>query len=61
DDRSKRSWISKGLALIQTASFAIQCVARFAQRLPVTELELTALAYTMVTVLAYFIWWKKPV
>ncbi|KZP33481.1 hypothetical protein FIBSPDRAFT_924477 [Athelia psychrophila] len=61
DDRSKRSWISKGLAIMQTVSFTTQCVARLAVRLPITELELTALAYTMVTVLAYFIWWKKPV
>ncbi|KZP33491.1 hypothetical protein FIBSPDRAFT_1036042 [Athelia psychrophila] len=61
DDRSKASWITKGLAIIQTASFATQCVARLALHMPTTELELTALAYTTITVLAYFIWWKKPV
>ncbi|KZP04288.1 hypothetical protein FIBSPDRAFT_767642, partial [Athelia psychrophila] len=61
DDRSKASWITKGLAVTQTVSFATQCVARLALRLPTTELEITALAYTMVTVLAYFIWWQKPV
>ncbi|KZP04285.1 hypothetical protein FIBSPDRAFT_704583, partial [Athelia psychrophila] len=61
DDRSKASLITKGIAVIQTVSFATQCIGRFAQRLPVTELELTALAYTVVTILAYIIWWQKPV
>ncbi|KZP04283.1 hypothetical protein FIBSPDRAFT_968268 [Athelia psychrophila] len=61
DDRSKASWTTKGLALIQTVSFAAQCVARLVLRLPTTELELTALAYTTITVVAYCFWWHKPV
>ncbi|KZP04282.1 hypothetical protein FIBSPDRAFT_1054780 [Athelia psychrophila] len=61
DDRSKSSWITKFVALVQTVSFATQCITRLALHLPTTELELTALAYTTVTVLAYLIWWDKPV
>ncbi|KAG6831450.1 hypothetical protein H0H87_005122 [Tephrocybe sp. NHM501043] len=60
DDRSKGDWIAKGLALIQTTYFLVQCVTRAAQRLPITELELITFAYTILNVYVYAMWWKKP-
>ena len=59
-DRSKSDWLAKSLALVQTSWFVIQCIARTAARLPVTELELVTLAYATMTLGIYLAWWDKP-
>lgn len=59
-DKSKGDGLSKALALIQTAWFITQCIARRAAHLPITELETVTLAYTAVNVVIYAFWWSKP-
>ena len=60
-DRSKGDHLSKGIVLIQTSWFIIQCVVRGAYRLEVTELEVTTLAFAVLTGIMYYLWWHKPI
>ncbi|KZP22164.1 hypothetical protein FIBSPDRAFT_488166 [Athelia psychrophila] len=59
-DRSKGDVLSKGLAVIQTLWFVTQCIARRFEGLPLTNLEVITLAYTVITVAMYIAWWEKP-
>lgn len=59
-DRSKSDWLAKSLVLIQTSWFVIQCIARAAAHLPITELELVTLAYATMSFGIYLAWWDKP-
>ncbi|KAF8520601.1 hypothetical protein BU17DRAFT_88782 [Hysterangium stoloniferum] len=43
-DRSKGDGLSKGLVVVQTTWFVIQCIARKAQGLDMTQIELLTLA-----------------
>ncbi|KAJ7704522.1 hypothetical protein B0H17DRAFT_921180, partial [Mycena rosella] len=59
-DKSKGDALSKGVALLQGLWFTVQCVARLAQHLPITELEVTTLAFAVVNVFTWLLWWGKP-
>ncbi|KZP21799.1 hypothetical protein FIBSPDRAFT_739966 [Athelia psychrophila] len=59
-DKSKGDALSKGVAIVQTLWFVIQWIARRAERLPVTNLEVMTLAYTVITIAMYAAWWEKP-
>ncbi|KZP06426.1 hypothetical protein FIBSPDRAFT_764447 [Athelia psychrophila] len=59
-NQSKGDVLSKGVAIIQTLWFVIQCIVRRAEGLPVTSLEVMTLAYTVMTVAMYITWWDKP-
>ncbi|RXW17348.1 hypothetical protein EST38_g8511 [Candolleomyces aberdarensis] len=59
-DRSKGDEVTKGLVLLQTLWFIIQFIARRAQRLNVTELEVVTLAYAALNAVMYLCWWNKP-
>lgn len=59
-DRSKGDLLSKGVAILQTIWFVVQCLARLADHLPLTNLEVMTLAYTVMTVAMYIAWWDKP-
>ncbi|KIK66927.1 hypothetical protein GYMLUDRAFT_914734 [Collybiopsis luxurians FD-317 M1] len=59
-DRSKGDAITKTLVLFQTSWFVMQIVSRAIQHLPITELELTTLAFALLNFLTYMLWWKKP-
>ncbi|KAI0041627.1 hypothetical protein FA95DRAFT_673355 [Auriscalpium vulgare] len=52
--------LSKGLSVLQTMWFIVQCIARRAEGLPITQLEIMTLAYTTITVAMYAAWWSKP-
>ncbi|KAI0062741.1 hypothetical protein BV25DRAFT_1855527 [Artomyces pyxidatus] len=52
--------LSKTLAVVQTLWFVVQCIARRAEDLPITQLEIMTLAYTTITVAMYLAWWDKP-
>ncbi|TFK44007.1 hypothetical protein BDQ12DRAFT_701673 [Crucibulum laeve] len=52
--------LSKGLALFQTLWFVIQCIARGAQHLALTEIELSTIALAVLNAVTYFFWWNKP-
>ena len=59
-DRSKGDALSKGLVVIQTGWFILQCIARRIERLPITELELVTLAFAALNFITYALWWNKP-
>jgi hypothetical protein len=59
-DKSKGDAVTKGLVLVQTTWFLLQCVARGAQHLSLTELELATAAFALLNVITYALWWDKP-
>ncbi|KAM7198907.1 hypothetical protein V8F20_005974 [Naviculisporaceae sp. PSN 640] len=59
-DKSKADVFAKGLALLQSAWIFIMAIARTAQGLPLTPIELFTLAFVVSTVMSYFFWWRKP-
>ncbi|KDR66099.1 hypothetical protein GALMADRAFT_81262 [Galerina marginata CBS 339.88] len=59
-DRSKSDTLTKAIALGQTTWFFIQTIARHAQGLAVTELELVTAALAVLNAIIYFLWWNKP-
>ncbi|KAJ7029019.1 hypothetical protein C8F04DRAFT_1043653, partial [Mycena alexandri] len=59
-DRSKSDALAKGYALSQGVWFILQISTRFAKRLPTSELEIATLAYAVVNVFTWVIWWHKP-
>jgi len=60
EDKSKGDAISKGVAILQTSWFVIQCIARGVQGLPITELELATVAFAALNFVIYVLWWNKP-
>ncbi|KAF9566567.1 hypothetical protein CPC08DRAFT_758899 [Agrocybe pediades] len=61
NDHSKADGFGKGIALLQTTWFIIQCSARFFdERLVLTELELVTTALALLSFLTYILWWNKP-
>jgi len=60
EDRSKEDVLSKGVAILQLVWFVVQIVARYAQNLGITPLEMDTLAVVAVACIAYGLWWKKP-
>ncbi|KAF4616963.1 hypothetical protein D9613_008724 [Agrocybe pediades] len=61
NDHSKADGFGKGIALLQTTWFIIQCSARFFDdHLVLTELELVTTALALLSFLTYILWWNKP-
>lgn len=60
EDQSKGDVLSKGVAILQLVWFVAQLIARYAQNLPVTLLEIDTLGVAALTCIAYGFWWKKP-
>ncbi len=52
-DKSKGSAVTKILACIQATWFCMSCIARIAQHLPLSLLELNTFAHAMCTVVVY--------
>lgn len=59
-DKSKADIFAKGAAILQGLWLVMQAIAREAQGLPTTPLELFTLAFVVSTVMSYFFWWRKP-
>ncbi|KAF7341508.1 hypothetical protein MVEN_01888300 [Mycena venus] len=59
-DKSKGDALSKGVALAQGIWFTTQCLARMHQHLAVTELEVATLAFAVVNIFIWLLWWDKP-
>lgn len=59
-DHSKSDSFAKALVLVQTLWFVMQCIARAIEHLPITELEIATVAYTIPIVGIYICWWNKP-
>ena len=60
EDRSKSDGFLKTIALGQTLWFVAQCIARRAQHLDLTLVELLTLSLAVLNGLMYFLWWNKP-
>ncbi|KAF8135897.1 hypothetical protein K438DRAFT_1947316 [Mycena galopus ATCC 62051] len=58
--KSKGDALSKGVALAQGLWFCTQCLARVHQHLTVTELEVSTLAFAVVNIFIWLLWWEKP-
>ena len=61
DDKSDADWIAKTLACAQSAWFLVNSIARVANHLPLTTLELEVLPFIATTWWTYYFWWRKPV
>ncbi|KAJ7117540.1 hypothetical protein C8R44DRAFT_559740, partial [Mycena epipterygia] len=59
-DKSKGDTLCKGVALLQGLWFVTQCLARISQHLPVTQLEVATLAFALINVFIWSLWWAKP-
>lgn len=59
-DKSKGDGLSKGLVVLQTSWFVIQCAARARAGMVITELELVTLGFAILNGVLYFLWWNKP-
>ncbi|KAF7984874.1 hypothetical protein HWV62_10855 [Athelia sp. TMB] len=59
-NQSNGDALSKGVAILQTLWFIMQCIARHTNHLPLTSLEVMTLAYTVITLAMYIVWWDKP-
>ncbi|KAJ7889462.1 hypothetical protein B0H14DRAFT_2691548 [Mycena olivaceomarginata] len=59
-DKSKGDALSKAVALLQGLWFITQCIACAMQHLPVTELEVATLAFAVVNIFIWLLWWGKP-
>ncbi|SJL18576.1 uncharacterized protein ARMOST_22173 [Armillaria ostoyae] len=60
EDKSKGDALSKTVSILQISWFIVQCIARAIQRLPLTLLEITALAFAGLSIMTYLLWWYKP-
>ncbi|KAF7369996.1 hypothetical protein MSAN_00629500 [Mycena sanguinolenta] len=59
-DKSKGDALSKGVALLQGLWFILQCLARAHQHLAITQLEVATLAFAIVNIFIWLLWWNKP-
>ncbi|KAF7369967.1 hypothetical protein MSAN_00626500 [Mycena sanguinolenta] len=59
-DKSKGDALSKGVALLQGLWFILQTLARVHQRLAITQLEVATLAFAVVNIFIWLLWWNKP-
>ena len=59
-DRSTAGALGKSIACAQSAWFLFQTIARVAQHLPISTLELATLPFIGCTWLSYWFWWAKP-
>ncbi|TFK65469.1 hypothetical protein BDN72DRAFT_195675 [Pluteus cervinus] len=59
-DRSKGDILSKAILTLQTSWFIIQSIARLAKRLDLAELEVVTLAFCVLNIATFLLWWSKP-
>ncbi|KAF8644620.1 hypothetical protein AX16_008370 [Volvariella volvacea WC 439] len=59
-DKGKGNIISTAVVVMQATWFVGNCIARSAQGLAITRLELVTLAFVAVNTITYLLWWDKP-
>ncbi|KAJ7055856.1 hypothetical protein C8F01DRAFT_447601 [Mycena amicta] len=59
-DKSKADEIVKGIALSHTVWFIVQIGVRVVRGLDISELEVSTLAFAVVNVFLWLLWWDKP-
>lgn len=57
EDRAKADWLAKLFTILQATWFFCNVIARWAYHLPVTPIELAAVAYIFLAMFIYAIWW----
>ena len=60
EDRSKAGDIGKLFAGVQIGWLILQCIARAGYHLPISQLEISTVAFGVCTIIAYGFWWNKP-
>lgn len=60
NDKSKGDVLAKGVAVLQTTWFIVQCIARGVKKLDVTTLEIFTVGFAALNAVMYFLWWDKP-
>ncbi|KAJ7598569.1 hypothetical protein C8J56DRAFT_169201, partial [Mycena floridula] len=59
-DKSKGDALSKGVALLQVLWFIAQGIGRQIQHLPITTLEISTIAFAVLNIFLWCLWWNKP-
>ncbi|KAI5793541.1 hypothetical protein FPQ18DRAFT_291240, partial [Pyronema domesticum] len=59
-DRSKTDYLGKLLVCVQALWMVLNCIARKANGLPNTLIEVNVVVHVAITVVVYVIWWHKP-
>ncbi|KAK5658386.1 hypothetical protein OQA88_2363 [Cercophora sp. LCS_1] len=59
-DKSKASEPAKTIVTPQALWFAAQCISRMALGMTVSLLELSTFAHAICALIAYALWWRKP-
>lgn len=59
-DKSKSNNIAKTFVCIQASWFLIQCLARVAQKLPLSLLEVHVITHVLCAFAMYVVWFQKP-
>lgn len=60
NDRSKVDVLGKIFVTSQVLWFCLDSANRFAQRLPLSLLEIATIAHALCAFFTYLIWWEKP-
>ncbi|THU79073.1 hypothetical protein K435DRAFT_561813, partial [Dendrothele bispora CBS 962.96] len=58
--KSMSDGLTKIIAIGQTSWFIAQCIARAFQGLTITELEIVTVAFALLNIVTYIVWWNKP-
>ena len=59
-DRARYNGLSTTLLIVQVAWFCTNCASGLIQRFPLSLFEVSTVARGLCTLLAYFVWWSKP-
>ncbi|KAL9123716.1 MAG: hypothetical protein Q9217_006880 [Psora testacea] len=59
-DKSKADGVKKTLVCVQAGWFCASCITRLANALPISLLELNAMAHALCALVIYMMWWDKP-
>lgn len=59
-DRSKADWLAKGISILQITWLIINVMVRASTGLPVTQLEISAFAFSVMAIGIYMANWWKP-
>ena len=60
-NKSKASFISKGLVCVQVLWFVIQCIARRAAGYPIALLEVHTMVHVVCAMVMYVLWWEVSI
>ncbi|KAF1992597.1 hypothetical protein K402DRAFT_388242 [Aulographum hederae CBS 113979] len=59
-DKSKADSLAKFLVCVQAGWMIVQVIARLAENLPVTLLEVNTIGHVLCALTMYILWWNKP-